>query len=254
MFNISVRKTEMRNIKNMNMKTRCFFLAVALSLTGSAAFAQQSEEGAQVQVKDQDAEVGRVSISPYAVLTYSPYSTHTDVGYFSNSTEKNLQFGAGIEGEYRFQANAGVSLGVIYSLEGISVDETFTSGGGLIGYSNHRITHEYVMKRLHVPAMLCVHPMVNGRLSFKVGIQADFLLNGGSNGLDKFDTFGFTLPIGLSLRLGDTILVDARYNAGLTNLKVDTDGSVSHSYFNRRVYLTLSRLSLYMPGLLIRDT
>ncbi len=49
------------------MKTRCFFLAVALSLTGSAAFAQQSEEGAQVQVKDQDAEVGRVSISPYAV-------------------------------------------------------------------------------------------------------------------------------------------------------------------------------------------
>ena len=49
------------------MKTRCFFLAVALSLTGSVAFAQQSEEGAQVQVKDQDAEVGRVSISPYAV-------------------------------------------------------------------------------------------------------------------------------------------------------------------------------------------
>ena len=67
MFTTFVGKPEMRNIKNMNMKTRCFFLAVALSLTGSAAFAQQSEEGAQVQVKDQDAEVGRVSISPYAV-------------------------------------------------------------------------------------------------------------------------------------------------------------------------------------------
>ena len=239
MFTTFVGKTEMRNIKNMNMKTRCFFLAVALSLTGSAAFAQQSEEGAQVQVKDQDAEVGRVSISPYAVLTYSPYSTHTDVGYFSNSTEKNLQFGAGIEGEYRFQANAGVSLGVIYSLEGISVDETFTSGGGLMGYSNHRITHEYVMKRLHVPAMLCVHPMVNGRLSLKVGIQADFLLNGGSKGLDNFNTFGVTLPVGFSLRFGESFLVDARYNIGLTEINKNSNGNGSHSYFSLGIGMLL---------------
>ena len=34
MFTTFVGKTEMRNIKNMNMKTRCFFLAVSGAVIG----------------------------------------------------------------------------------------------------------------------------------------------------------------------------------------------------------------------------
>ena len=88
----------------MSMKTRCWFLAVALSLMCNGAFAQQSGEGVQVPAKEHDAEVGRISVSPYAVLTYSRYSSHTSTGNVPNHSKKNLQFGAGIEGEYRFHA------------------------------------------------------------------------------------------------------------------------------------------------------
>lgn len=232
----------MKNIRNMSIKTRCWFLAVALSLTCNGAFAQQAGEGVQVPAKEHDAEVGRISVSPYAVLTYSRYSSHTSTGNVPNHSKKNLQFGAGIEGEYRFHANAGVSLGVIYSLEGISVEKNFGGGKGLNSEYYLQATQEYAMKRLHVPLLLCVHPTSDSRLCFKAGFQADFLLNGSSKGLDEFKTFGLTVPMGLSLRLGESILIDARYNAGLTKTGKDTFGSFSHSYFSLGLGLLLSHL------------
>ena len=168
---------------------KIFAAALMAAMTLSAA-AQQPE--------------GTFSIQPKVGMNVA------NVTDFKGS-DARVGFVAGAEGMYQFTELFGLSAGVLYSQQGCKYD---------------KVTEK--LDYINIPIMANVY-VVDG-LAVKLGVQPGFNVNSSvrANGAE-FDTddaksFDFSIPVGLSYEFSQVpIVIDARYNWGLTKVWDNTD-------------------------------
>lgn len=176
------------------------FLAAAMMLASVATFAQNA--------------VGQITIQPKIGLNIANVTDADDA-------DARIGLAAGAEFEYGVTDMIGVSAGLIYSMQGAKekvegVDVTMK------------------LDYLNVPILANVY--VAPGLAVKLGIQPSFKLSakmkgevsGGSVEADLDDIKGFDLaiPVGVSYQY-QNIVLDARYNWGVTKIMDDVDSKNS---------------------------
>ena len=145
-------------------------------------------------------EAGTFSLQPKAGLNVSSLS--------GDGWKAKAGFTAGVEGMYQAADKFGVSLGVMYSMQGAKVKGSDTKLK--YGYINIPILANYYVTK---------------GLAIKAGIQPGFMVSAKAgdvnvkSGCKKFD---FAIPVGVSYEIANVVL-DARYNFGLTKTIKDTD-------------------------------
>lgn len=129
---------------------------------------------------------------------------------------------AGMELEYQATDIFSVSGGLVYSMQGAKNKSANTTLTTKLDYINIPIlANVYVAKGLAVK--LGVQPAFNVNSSFKA-------LAGSESMESDFDakTFDFAIPVGLSYEFAKTpVVIDARYNWGLTKVADGTDSKNS---------------------------
>lgn len=150
-------------------------------------------------------EVGQISIAPTVGLNIA--NTNAD------GAKSLIGFVAGATAEYGVTEKFGVTGALQYSMQG---DKEFGE--------------KVKMNYLNIPIL--ANWYVWKSLAVKAGIQPGFLLSakaGSYDIKDECESFDLTIPMGLSYELNN-IVIDARYNLGLTKI-VDVDGGAKHSVF-----------------------
>ena len=192
-----------------------FFVAVLAAVSIVTANAQQP--------------VGTFSIQPKVGLNIASL-TDTD-----DDDGARTGFVIGVEGMHQASDNVGLSLGVLYSQQGATGEDRDYDTTVKLDYIN-------------VPIMANVY-VVKG-LALKLGLQLGFLVNDKcevknssfSAEVDLEDAFkklnipisvksvDFSIPVGLSYEYSNVVL-DARYNWGLTEVINGMDLSMKNSVF-----------------------
>lgn len=157
-------------------------------------------------------EAGQASIKPMAGINLA---TMTKTDY----SKMRVGLAAGLEFEYGVADNFGISAGVLYSMQGLK-------GKGI----NDGIT----MKLDYINIPVLANYYVARGFAIKAGVQPGFNVkkkltaDGASADIDGVKGFAFSVPVGLSYEFANVVL-DARYNWGLTKAIKDADSK--HSYF-----------------------
>lgn len=218
---------------NNDMKKR-IILFVAFVASAFAAFAQN--------------EVGRFSIIPrlgVSIANMSNNSIYVTSGSGDNSDELKSRNKAGLlagfDVDYQATSQVSVSLGLQYSLQGCSYPDHQTAGSEENSFTG---TRDWVtdLHYLNVPLMFNCY--VAKGFALKAGVQVGFLLDGkikyeetpftvNEDGSKEYgdtkaynidfagNTVDLSIPVGASYEYMNVIL-DARYNFGLTNIyKID---------------------------------
>ena len=170
---------------------------------------------ATISAKAQLAD-GTFSLQPKAGLVLSEIT--------DNDSRIKAGFTAGVEAQYQINYWFGVAAGVQYAQQGTKVKNSGPKYN--LGYVN-------------VPIMAKFYPVK--RLALGAGIQPGFLTsasrkyeNGGikydidvKDGCNKFD---FSMPISVAYESPIGLIIEARYNAGLTNVGKDAFGDNADTY------------------------
>lgn len=170
------------------------FLAVSLMVMSASAFAQHG--------------VGQFTIAPKLGMNIADL-TKTD-------GESDLRIGLAVGAEFGYQATdmLEITAGALYSMQGCKVD----------GY-DATIKLDYI----NVPILANVY--VAKGLAVKLGVQPGFNVNASAKAKgegvsveEDFDakTLDFSIPVGLSYEFSN-VVIDARYNWGLTKVASDSD-------------------------------
>lgn len=145
-------------------------------------------------------EAGTFSIQPKVGLNVSSLS--------GDGWKAKAGFTAGVEGMYQAADKFGVSLGVMYSMQGAKYKGFDTKMK--YGYINIPILANYYV--------------VKG-LAIKAGVQPGFMVSaksGDTNVKSICKKFDFAIPVGVSYEIANVVF-DARYNIGLTKTIKDVD-------------------------------
>lgn len=173
-----------------------FFAVVAAMMLSVATFAQTPEKG-------------EVSITPKVGVSYGGFFGYEFQGGGS-TPDRNGNIGFTVGAELGIMAGNWFkpSIGVQY----INTSTQLKADGAKADFKN-----DY----LAIPVLANFY--VADGLAIKAGVQPAFLL---SSKIDKEDnkdyvnSFDFTIPVGLSYEFSNIVL-DARYNIGVTNLIKD---------------------------------
>lgn len=136
---------------------------------------------------------------------------------FHENNSKN-GFHAGLFAEVRFDKFA-IQPEVYYSSEGGKFAE-FNS-------QNVSIEHDFNLQYVQVPLMIKYY--LTNAIAIEAGPQAGFLKSANVSWSDldpngeKFNDFNFSVNVGLSINLPLSLMLSARYNAGLTNVHENPD-------------------------------
>lgn len=181
-------------------------LTAAVILASAGAYAQHA--------------VGSITLQPKVGLSVANV---TDV----DNTDARVGFVGGVEGEYQATDLLSVSAGLLYSQQGYKNDFSF---------AGKSIKSTAKLDYINIPIMANVY-VVKG-LAVKLGVQPGFNVNGklktvinaggqfqASKDVDV-KTFDFSIPVGLSYEYQNVVL-DARYNWGLTKLQSNFDAKNS---------------------------
>ena len=166
-------------------------------------------------------ETGTWSITPRIGINSSVLSVD-DVLYMDDSGKTESMkvkhkwgLTAGIETQYQIWSQLGLSMGLMYSNEGFQFDEMDDLGDW-----------KQSLHFLSVPilANFYIEPNMLPGLSLKAGVQVGYLLQGRETQMgntatntDSFHRVGLSIPAAISYEYRH-IVVDLRYNIGLTNL------------------------------------
>ena len=179
------------------------FLAVVAMMVSATTFAQN--------------EVGQLTIQPKVGVNIANI---TD----SDGADPRIGLAAGAEFEYGLTDNIGLSAGVLYSMQGFKTTEDGADCTLKLDYLNVPIlANFYVAKGFAVK--LGVQP------GFKLSSKAKFKGSGGSKEVEVEDgvkSVDLSIPVGLSYQY-QNIVLDARYNWGVTKIVDDADSK--HSVF-----------------------
>lgn len=151
----------------------------------------------------------------------------TGVSNFEHSQTKT-GFVVGVFADYRFTDHFALSADVLYSRQGVS-----------FGKEEDVRTKER-LNYLNIPILANYY--IIGGLAVKAGIQPGFLLNSKSmtkNNETTIKTDGkgwsnadFSIPIGVSYDCPFGIILEARYNIGVSNIVTSDLGTARNSVFS----------------------
>lgn len=180
------------------------FLAAAMMLVSVATFAQNA--------------VGQITIQPKVGLNIANVTDADDV-------DARIGLAAGAEFEYGVTDMIGVSAGLVYSMQGYKFSEGNVDTTVKLDYLNVPIlANVYVAPGLAVK--LGVQP--GFKLSSKTKIEGSGISIEGESDDDGVKGFDLAIPVGVSYQY-QNIVLDARYNWGVT--KVSDDGDSKNSVF-----------------------
>ena len=178
------------------------FLTAAMMLASVATFAQNA--------------VGQITIQPKVGLNIANVTDADDV-------DARIGLAAGAEFEYGVTDMIGVSAGLVYSMQGYKFSE---------GNYDTTVKLDY----LNVPILANVY--VAPGLAVKLGVQPGFKLSSkvkmegsgtsieGESDDDGVKGFDLAIPVGVSYQY-QNIVLDARYNWGVTKIMDDVDSKNS---------------------------
>lgn len=158
------------------------------------------------------------SVASYAQQAVGTFTLQPKIGMNVASLTKcdgcdpRIGLAAGVEAEYQATDIFSVSAGLIYSMQGNKAKEDGVTLTTKLDYINIPIlANVYVTKGLAVK--LGVQPAFNVRDKQK--------LSGGKASVEAEDvgaeSFDFSIPVGLSYEFNN-VVIDARYNFGVTNI------------------------------------
>lgn len=158
------------------------------------------------------------SVASYAQQAVGTFTLQPKIGMNVASLTKNegadprIGLAAGVEAEYQATDIFSVSAGLIYSMQGNKYKEDGATLTTKLDYIN-------------IPILANVY--VTKGLAVKLGVQPAFnvsdkqKLSGGGASVEAEDvgaeSFDFSIPVGLSYEFNNVVL-DARYNFGVTNV------------------------------------
>lgn len=176
-------------------------------------------------------EVGQVTLKPMVGMNLA---TMTD----TNDSKLRVGLAAGVEAEYGITENVSVSLGALYSMQGVKFSRR------LIGADTD---WTFKLDYINIPVMINCY-LFKG-FAIKAGIQPAFKASAklkaeaSVDGASAKDTesisdyvkgFALSVPVGLSYEYEDFVF-DARYNLGVTKAFKDNNGmgadDSKHSWF-----------------------
>ena len=163
---------------------------------------------AAISAKAQN-EVGQVTLKPTAGINISTVTN-------SNGNKSKVGFIGGFDFEYGVAEKVGVSAGVLFSMQGCGWKD-----------SDFKQKNNY----LNIPIM-CNYYVYKG-LAVKAGVQPGFLLSAKMGDTDvkkDMKKFDFAIPVGVSYEYMNIVL-DARYNIGLTKINKEDGDSMKNSVF-----------------------
>lgn len=158
------------------------------------------------------------SVASYAQQAVGTFTLQPKIGMNVASLTKcdgcdpRIGLAAGVEAEYQATDIFSVSAGLIYSMQG---NKAKAEG----------VTQTTKLDYINIPILANVY--VTKGLAVKLGVQPAFnvsdkqKLSGGSASIEAEDvgaeSFDFSIPVGLSYEFNN-VVIDARYNFGVTNI------------------------------------
>ena len=178
------------------------FLTAAMMLASVATFAQNA--------------VGQITIQPKVGLNIANVTDADDA-------DARIGLAAGAEFEYGVTDMIGVSAGLVYSMQGYKFSEGNVDTTVKLDYLNVPIlANVYVAPGLAV--QLGVQP--GFKLSSKVKMEGSGISIEGESDDDGVKGFDLAIPVGVSYQY-QNIVLDARYNWGVTKIMDDVDSKNS---------------------------
>ena len=156
----------------------------------------------------------------------------------SNDARIKAGFTAGVEAQYQVNYWFGVAAGVSYAQQGTKIKDY-----------DSKVKTSYV----NVPIMAKFYPVK--RLALGAGIQPGFMtsakitevqLLGGKGDMDIKDncnTFDFSIPLSVAYESPIGLIIEARYNAGLTNVAKDAFKGGNYDTYDK---VTKNKNSVFM--------
>lgn len=158
------------------------------------------------------------SVASYAQQAVGTFTLQPKIGMNVASLTKcdgcdpRIGLAAGVEAEYQATDIFSVSAGLIYSMQGNKAKE-------------NGVTLTTKLDYINIPILANVY--VTKGLAVKLGVQPAFnvsdkqKLSGGKASVEAEDvgaeSFDFSIPVGLSYEFNN-VVIDARYNFGVTNI------------------------------------
>lgn len=145
-----------------------------------------------------------------------------------DNTQTKTGIVVGAFADYRFTDHFALSADVLYSRQGFS-----------LGKNDDGVRTKARLNYLNVPILANYY--IIGGLAVKAGIQPGFLLNSkavakkdgdtAKTSVDGLSSADFSIPVGISYDCPFGIILEARYNIGVTNI-VSEGGSSRNSVFS----------------------
>ena len=167
------------------------------------------------------------SVASYAQKAVGTFTLQPKIGMNVASLTKcdgcdpRIGLAAGVEAEYQATDIFSVSAGLIYSMQG---NKAKAEG----------VTQTTKLDYINIPILANVY--VTKGLAVKLGVQPAFnvsdkvKLSGGKASVEAEDvgaeSFDFSIPVGLSYEFNN-VVIDARYNFGVTNIAEGGDAKNS---------------------------
>ena len=170
----------------------------------------------------------KVLLSIAALFTVATYASAQETGFgfgpkvginLSNQTlfdgDYKTGLTAGVFADYRFSNLFALSADVLYSRQGAKGDDA-----------------KIKTDNLNIPILANFY-LVKG-LAVKAGVQPGFLLGANDGMKDAFKTFDLAVPVGVSYDFNCGLILDARYNIGVTKVakaEYSDDSKIRNSVF-----------------------
>ncbi len=196
--------------------------------------------GANAQSK---VKAGTWSIQPKLGATITSITNMDDMNMFSSyigtKKESQINVGATIGGEVEYQVDDrfSVAAGVGYIMQGKQWDDYKF---GAYEEKEQKLELGYV----NVPVVANYY--IFKGFAIKAGAQFAFLTNAKEKGTsvsgntetsvsedvkNQYNTFDFSIPVGVSYEFDNHIVIDARYNIGITNVNKNGNVNCRNSVF-----------------------
>ncbi len=217
----------MFNVNKIIMKKIILSLVAALMVTGASA----------------QFNPGTFSIQPQIGVGFSNITGVESEYIGTTKVDKTMSAAVslGAEAEYQFTKNLSFAAGLNYAIQGCGWEDVKQGSNKL---ENPRIQTEYIK----IPVMANFY-LTKG-LAIKAGVQCGFLtaadvrykfetkemghdatMEGKIDFKDEFESFDFSIPMGVSYETKNHWVFDARYQLGLTKVNKEGDENYKNSVF-----------------------
>ena len=182
-------------------------------------------------------EVGQLTLQPKIGMNVTNITGAKIVtGTSTENANFMIDFAVGVEAEYGLTEKFSLAAGLLYSRQGCDYGELkSTDGYNTIGWDKNQDKLGY----LNIP-IVANYYLAKG-FAIKAGIQPGFLLsatkkvdgigitpNQDDDVKDTCKSFDLSIPLGLSYET-DNVVIDGRYNLGVTKINKDGDDSMKNS-------------------------